>query len=167
MSRKAKRALLGAIALLIVGPLLASWLHYAMTRVDNKYESQFRRSLTEAARAGDTLDLASVADFEWDRLYMFPPYSSRAQMEKAVGSRWTPPVSYFEYLAYSAAHPGQGLVDDSLRKLVFVRDDDVVLDVTLDRSIDFAGSRGMVERGDARYALERAADGRIVAKNAP
>ena len=167
MSRTAKRVLFGAVALLIVGPLLASWLHYATTRVDNAYEPQFRRNLTEAARAGDTLDLASVADFEWDRVYMFPPYTSRKLMEEAVGSKWTPPVSYLEYLFSSSSPLGQGLVDDSLHKLVFVRDGDVVLDVTLDRSIDFAATRGMAERGDARYSLERAADGRIVAKNAP
>ncbi|WP_309122607.1 hypothetical protein [Paenibacillus sp.] len=164
---KRRRYASAVAALLIVAPVVVSLLHYGFTRVDDAYELQFRRSLAEAASGGDVLDMAAVASFDWDRMYMFPPYTTRDRMEETVGTKWTPPVSYVGYLIYRSELGKYVLPDDSVHKLVFVRGGDVVLDVTLDRSVDFSSSRGLVLRNEARYALERTADGRVVARNTP
>ncbi|TLS50713.1 hypothetical protein FE782_18600 [Paenibacillus antri] len=164
---KRRRYASAVAALLIVAPVVVSLLHYGFTRVDDAYESPFRRSLAEAASGGDVLDMATVAPFDWDRMYMFPPYTTRDQMEDTVGTKWTPPVGYVGYLIHRSEFGRHVLNDDSVHKLVFVHGDDVVLDITLDRTVDFASSRGMVLRDEARYTLERMEDGRVVARNTP
>jgi hypothetical protein len=41
------------------------------------------------AEGGDQpIDFASVADFDWDRVYFFPPYPSQSNIEKTLGFQW-------------------------------------------------------------------------------
>src|SRR5437016_4206308 len=45
--------------------------------------------LEQAVKSGEpTIDLRSLTDFQWDRLYRFPPYSSRETIEQSLGFAW-------------------------------------------------------------------------------
>ncbi|MBB3112512.1 hypothetical protein FHS18_004613 [Paenibacillus phyllosphaerae] len=100
----------------------------------------FMMNLGEVIRTKSTFQMTDVATFEWDYMYMFRPYTPSADMEKAVGSKWDP----------------DELTDDLLHQLVFVKDDQVVLDVTLDRQAgDFTQSKDRIERSDDWFVIEK------------
>jgi hypothetical protein len=53
----------------------------------------FQAQLGAAARkvgTGGTINLASITNFDWDRAYVFPPYSDPAGIRKALGFDWVP-----------------------------------------------------------------------------
>jgi hypothetical protein len=70
----------------------------------------------EGVGTGRTIDLATLTDFEWDRLYLIFPYSGADGIREALGFDWLP-VSPAE-----AAVMGNLLLSsDELYLLVFVR----------------------------------------------
>jgi len=78
--------LLGA---LFVGAVLAVWSceEPANERPD------LEAALADAARSegdGGTIDLSGVADFGWDRAYLFGPYTAPDQISEGLGFEWTP-----------------------------------------------------------------------------
>ncbi len=78
--------LLGA---LFVGAVLAVWSceEPANERPD------LEATLAAAAGSegdGGTIDLAGVADFGWDRAYLFGPYTAPDQISEGLGFEWTP-----------------------------------------------------------------------------
>jgi hypothetical protein len=87
-----------------------------------------RRIAAEVAKgAGTVVRLAEVADFSWDRLHIFDPYSSRDLIESRLGFEWP-----------QADHTG--IRDsDGVTLLVFVKSGEVVRYVTQPRTQDFAG----------------------------
>ncbi len=110
--------------------------------------------------------MTDIAQFDWDKMFMFPPYTSRDEMEQAVGTQWTTNKTYLGYLFARSALGKYPLDDDSVQKLVFINKDEVVLDITLTRSsVDFSSSERIIERTEAEFALERLVDQTILAKN--
>lgn len=84
--------------------------------------------------------MTDVTTLDWDRMYMFRPYTPRDGMKKVVGLKWSP----------------DELSDDHLHMLVFVKGEEVVLDVTLDRAAgDFTQSKEMIERRDSSFVIEK------------
>jgi hypothetical protein len=49
------------------------------------------RRISVAAETSDVsmVNVSEVAAFAWDRLFVFPPYTSSAQVEKELGFRWS------------------------------------------------------------------------------
>lgn len=45
-------------------------------------------AIAARAAAGGELDLAEVADFEWDKVYLFGPYTPRQYVGEALGFEW-------------------------------------------------------------------------------
>ena len=80
MRRDNNRFLFAAVAALI---LAAS----CTTRPDQ----QLGRRISVAVEASDVsmVNVSEVAAFAWDRLFVFPPYTSSAQVEKELGFRWS------------------------------------------------------------------------------
>jgi hypothetical protein len=88
-----------------------------------------QRIAAEVAKgAGTVVRLAEVADFSWDELHIFDPYSSRDLIESRLGFEWP-----------QADHAG--IQDsDGVTLLVFVKNGGVVRYVTQPRNQgDFAG----------------------------
>jgi hypothetical protein len=88
-----------------------------------------QRIAAEVAKgAGTVVRLAEVAEFSWDRLHIFDPYSSRDLIESRLGFEWP-----------QADHAG--IRDsDGVTLLVFVKSGEVVRYVTQPRNHgDFAG----------------------------
>ncbi|WP_029192202.1 hypothetical protein [Paenibacillus harenae] len=154
-----KKLMISALLLfpvLVCLPFLLGYLEYDRQKVDNAHAEPFIRSLTEAVQRQDTISMADIASFEWDKMYMFPPYMPRDEMEKVVGRKWTPDHSYLGHLLHRSSFGEHPLTDDSLHKLVFVHGRKVVLDVTLDRmTADFTAASRVTERSDSEFTVVR------------
>ncbi|WP_141501222.1 hypothetical protein [Paenibacillus luteus] len=146
--------------------LAVSYGNYRTLKINHLEKAGFIKNLQAAVSQNSQLDLKETTDFEWDTLYMFPPYLSKAEMEKTVGVKWSAEPTYFNYLSHQLTGEEFPLLDDSLHKLVFVRGDDVVLDVTLDRMlVDFTSTTRKVSRHEAVYEIIRTDEGLYQLKN--
>ncbi|MFX3634783.1 MAG: hypothetical protein ACE3L7_23365 [Candidatus Pristimantibacillus sp.] len=151
---------------IIMTPIMISYSDYQSTNVNNDYLEGFTNNLNTAINEKNHFAMTDITNFEWDRLYMFQPYTSRDEMEKIVGTEWNTNHSYTGYLMHKSSLGDYPLSDDSLHKLVFVNDDKVVLDITLDRySVDFTASKGIIEPNESSYIVETTGDHSIIIRN--
>ena len=56
-----------------------------------KPDQELGRRISVAAEASDVsvVNASEVAAFAWDRLFVFPPYTTSTQVEKELGVRWS------------------------------------------------------------------------------
>ncbi|MBB3113995.1 hypothetical protein FHS18_006111 [Paenibacillus phyllosphaerae] len=152
---------------LCLAPAISSYSDYRTTRIANSQAAAFEKSLSIAIQETSTFSMTNVAAFDWDRMYMFPAYTPKFMMEETIGTKWHTDSSYIGYLINQTSL-GVGddpLSDDNLQKLVFVKDDQVVLDVTLYRDEgDFTSSKDMIERNDDRYVVKKTADPHVAGR---
>jgi hypothetical protein len=71
-------------------------------------------AVERSARTGEPFRLESVTDFEWDRMYAFPPYTPADEIRRGLGIEW--------------ADAGDSSIgtSDVVTLLVFMRDRQVV-----------------------------------------
>jgi hypothetical protein len=165
--RVLNRYVIIAMIIALSMPLAVSYRNYRALKINDLEEAGFLKNLQAVVSQNSQLDLKETTDFEWDTLYMFPPYLSKTEMEKTVGLKWIAEPTYFNYLSHQLTGEKFPLLDDSLHKLVFVRGDDVVLDVTLDRMLaDFTSTKRQISRHEAVYEIIRTDEGFYQLKNA-
>src|SRR5215218_1862507 len=70
--------------------------------------------IADAVESGKPFRLADVTDFEWDRLYVIPAYSSQRDVERQLGFHW------------GDAEHSDFRTTDGGSLLAFVRDGEVV-----------------------------------------
>lgn len=158
--------LITILIIIIISPIFISYYDYQTTKINNEYLEEFTNNLNAVINEKNTFMMTDITNFEWDRLYMFHPYTSRDGMEKVVGTKWNSDHSYPGYLIHKSSLGNHPLDDDSLHKLVFVHDDKVVLDITLDRySVDFTSSKGIIEPNEARYVIDISGNNTIIVRN--
>lgn len=157
-----KRSILIIFVVLLVLPLLIGYMHYRSSKVEQAGLDEFVGNLNKAVQHYESFRMTDVAAFEWDRMFMFPPYTTRDEMEQIAGSKWTTSASFLGYLFQRSDLGKYPLDDDSLHKLVFVNDGRIVLDVTLDRSIDFTSIGRITERYASVFAVEKVSNRRVV-----
>lgn len=139
----------------ILVPFIISYGSYMDMKVNNTFEQDFRHEISEVIRQQKTFNMNEATPFEWDRMFVFQPYVSRSEMEKAIGVKWTTRDSWFGYWLDRVAG-AEPLLQDTDHKLVFVKGNEIVLDVTLSRSeADFTPVRDMVHRDQARFRIHR------------
>jgi len=109
-------------------------------------------------------DIKNITPFEWDRMYVILPYTSRTEMQKIVGTKWTTADTYIGYLIFDKTWLGEHPLDDDIfQKLVFVKDNKVVLDVTLDRSdVDFTQINSPVINDSALFIIDKTSGGDVI-----
>ncbi|WP_054024741.1 hypothetical protein [Bacillus sp. FJAT-28004] len=164
--RKIIKWVIIALLIIIFLPLILSYSNYRMTRVTNDHEAMFTEQLKTAVQKGKPFDMKDVATFDWDKMFMFQTYGSREEMEKAVGVAWNSETSYVGYLIDRKMIGDFPMLDESIHKLVFVNDDEVVLDITLDRAIaDFTASSRMIDRKHSQYIIKKTEGAYAVLKN--
>ncbi len=105
-------------------------------KINNKYLESFKNDLITTIQQKSYFDIKDITPFEWDRMYVILPYTSRTEMHKIVGTKWATANIYIGYLIFDKTwfggeHP---LNYDIFHKLVFVKDNKVILDVTLNRN---------------------------------
>ncbi len=62
--------------------------------------------------SGTQLRISDLTDFAWEELYVFPPYTSQEQIDRALGFEWSDPSGIS--------------LKDTITLLVFVDDGEVV-----------------------------------------
>jgi len=147
------------IVLLI--PFGISYFSYQSQQISNQGANEFTTRLQEAAAHHQPFKISELTSIDWDRIYVFKPYVTKSEMEKATGISWTTSHSYFGYLLNRPFLGEYPLDDESLHKLVFMKDGKVVLDVTLNRSTaDFTAMKGFWR--DSEVLLKTGEDGKRV-----
>lgn len=156
-----KTAIFSVLAAVILIPSLYGYSSYRQLRVDTRLNAEFERKLYEAVDKKQTFDMKDLTSFDWDKVYLFGPYTSRETVEEKVGEKWTTSQTFVEYLLQDQALELNPLSFDSLNELVFVNEGQVVLDVLVDRSkVDFHPSADPIPKEGSRFSVE---DHRITA----
>ncbi|MBO2942663.1 hypothetical protein JJQ72_01520 [Paenibacillus sp. F411] len=141
-----------AVFLVIVS---LSFYEYVTMKVFQPNAKQFDQALLTAVDQGDTFNMSELVALEWDTLYVFPPYTSKQQMEELVGTSWTT-SSYLGYYVVDKSSLGQHPLDDeSFNNLVLVQKGNVVLDRTFTRrEVDLTHLPSRISRDDARFEVQ-------------
>ncbi|WP_166243144.1 hypothetical protein [Paenibacillus turpanensis] len=149
-----KTVILSVLLIVLVVPFSISFIPYLQIKVSSNYNDEFEKRLSHAIEAKKPFDMNELTDFMWDKMYIFYPYTSREQMEETIGRSWTT-HSYFGYLLDHKTILGDHPLDDeSLNKLVFVRGEEVVLDITLRRKqADFTEAASVINHDKARFEI--------------
>ncbi len=105
-----KKIYLAIITIIVVG-LLAVRYSY------NRNNTILENKLISAIATGMEIDIQKITPFEWDKLYVFEPYTYKEQISTTLGFKW------------SRSAPSY----DELQLLVFVRQDKVVSSITFPR----------------------------------
>ncbi|WP_148931590.1 hypothetical protein [Paenibacillus methanolicus] len=114
------------------------------SRESSGYAQAFRTNLNEAIQANSTFRMTDVANFEWDRMYRIDPYMPREAIEEIIGTK----------LKGSAE-----LTDELFYQLIFVKEDEVVLNIIMDGiTADFSSSKRMTERAASLFRIEKIPD---------
>jgi hypothetical protein len=90
---------------------------------DSGLDERITSTVDEAS--GTQLRMSDLTDFAWEKLYVFPPYTSQKRIDRALGFEWSDPSGIS--------------VKDTITLLVFVDDGEVVSYVApLRAEADFA-----------------------------
>jgi hypothetical protein len=151
-----KEILVAAISAIIM-LILFNYINFRILRVDNKYYNSFSSQLMAAVQRGGSFDMKDIAPFEWDQMHVIGPYTSKTEMHKIVGTKWTTADTYVGYLildkTWFGEHP---LDDDRFHKLIFVKGNKVMLDITLDRNdVDFVQVNSPVINDGIKFEIEK------------
>lgn len=122
----------GAAAAALLALALAALLTVLLAPV--AAQNQLEDALARAVRMyrvgyASEIDLADFTDFNWDRVFVFPPYTALDTIDAAIGYGWARGVNL--------SLP----VNGSVNLLVFIRDGRVVRHIEMPRSeADFSGA---------------------------
>ena len=108
-------------AALAIGLLAGSWSSALIIR--QRFERDLSERIKQQAQRDSSLSFRSVTDFEWDRLYIFQPYTTKSEIEQTLRTTWTGSMSI---------ESGKGI-----NLLVFTKNQRVVRYAELSRDIDF------------------------------
>lgn len=143
---------------------LSSYINFKIIQIDNTYQDDFKAKLERTIQKESNFYMGELTSFEWDKMYIIRPYTSKTEMEEIVGIKWTTYNTYLGYLfekTYFGEHP---LDDDIFHKLVFVKDNKVILDITICRSradftyideIIYYDDYLIIELKDNRYLIKK------------
>ena len=138
MNIRRKHWILIAVLLAILIPFTISYLNYTKLNVSDQYADEFRGKLFKTIYKQKPFTMDEVTNFAWDQMYVFGPYLPQEHMQQVTGSTWTNNRTYVGYLLGGLGMDDFPLLDESYHKLVFVNQEKVVLDITLERyTVDF------------------------------
>ncbi len=149
------------LLIILLIPVGISYSSYQSQQISNTGAEAFANNLKAAVSGNKPFEISDLTPVDWDTIYVFHPYATKSEMEKTTGSTWTTRSSYVGYLLERTFLGEYPLDDDSLNKLVFMKDGCVVMDVTLNRSLADFTAIGEI-RHDQELKLEGADGQRIV-----
>ena len=95
MKRQITRNQIFAIVIIIVATMtIVSIISLRKNIQEKRYQRQELisdlDSLIMSYQSGsvDAIDISTITSFEWDELYLFPPYSSYERIEQVLGFQW-------------------------------------------------------------------------------
>jgi hypothetical protein len=112
----------------IVGPFvlstaLAMWICGCSERKEGFVASLENAAWLAHTNGGSVLRISKVTDFEWEKLYVFAPYTPISQVHSRLGFKW------------KAADETKIESSDTFFLLVFVRDNNVVRHFNIPRTV--------------------------------
>lgn len=142
-----------AVLILVCFTVVAvTYVSYNKIKINNAPAEHFSRELIRAVGEQSVLDMREMTLFEWDKLIVFYPYTSKDEIERIVGREWTT-YSYAGYWLVQKSVLGKYPLDDDVwNRLVFMNDGQVVLDVTFNRrDVDVTKLEQVIARDSARF----------------
>ena len=164
MKTKSKTIIIAVFLIIPLILFLSSYMGFRSQKINNEYLESFKNNLMATIQQKSHFDMKNITPFEWDRMYIIRPYTSRTEMQKIVGTKWTTVDTYIGYLIFDKTWLGEHPLDDDIfQKLVFVKDNKVVLDVTLDRSdVDFTQINSPVINDSALFIIDKTSGGDVI-----
>lgn len=155
------------ISVFLIIPLIlfsSSYISFRSQKINNEHLESFKNNLMTTIQQKSYFDIKNITPFEWDRMYVILPYTSRTEMQKIVGTKWTAADTYIGYLIFDKTWLGEHPLDDDIfHKLVFVKDNKVVLDVTLNRGdADFTQISSPVINDSALFIIDKTSGGNVI-----
>lgn len=149
-------------AIVITVILIPDIYHYYTIRVGTGDAAKLEERMLEKAKRNEPMRLAELTSFQWDRMIVMEPYMSQELMEELAGAKWTTARSYAGYRIDKATGDNCPVCDDSLHKLVFVKGNRVVADVTLYRSeLDFLDVKAVSRDQDPIFAKQSHSESKV------
>ncbi|MFS0722379.1 hypothetical protein [Paenibacillus sp. 1P07SE] len=150
-----KKATFLSIIIILLAAFIYSYYSYSKLKLSNQYEDVFSGNLLAVVGYNEAFDMADITPFEWDKMIVFSPYTSRDEMEKTVGREWTT-YSYIGYYLFQKTSLGDyPLSDDSVNKIIFMHGDEIILDVTFNRNqVDVTQISQIIHREEAAFSIE-------------
>lgn len=137
-----------------------------MIRIQNEYYNDFKDRLYKTTKEKSEFNMEEITSFEWDKMYIILPYTSKPEMEEKVGIQWTTSKTYFGYLYEKTILGKHPLDDDGIHKLVLTKEEKVVLDITLNRmEIDFTQVQEVILFNDSQFIIKKEGNRCIILKN--
>lgn len=156
MKIRVVRRILIILMIITLVSITVSYVGYLKYNVSNKNNNAFRERLFSTIYEEKTFTMEEVTSFEWDKMFVFEPYLSRDFMESVTGSEWTNANSYLEYLYQRSSLDEFPLLDETYYKLVFINNDKVVLDITLERyNINFLQMKELVNNHRTNLIIKK------------
>ncbi|SCN23694.1 hypothetical protein N3C_1432 [Clostridium sp. N3C] len=155
------------ISVFLIIPLILfslSYINFRSQKINNEHLESFKNKLMTTIQQESYFDMKNITPFEWDRMYVILSYTSRTEMQKIVGTKWTTADTYIGYLIFDKTWLGEHPLDDDIfHKLVFVKDNKVVLDVTLNRGdADFTQISSPVINDSALFIIDKTSGGNFI-----
>lgn len=123
------------LVLVIIILFLSSYIKFKIIKIDNTYYDDFKGKLEMTMQKKSNFYMWELTSFEWDKMYIIKPYTSKTEMEEIVGIKWTTYNTYLGYL-FEKTYFGEYPIDDDIfHKLVFVKDNKIILDITINRAM--------------------------------
>ena len=165
MKTKSKTIIIAVFLIIPLILFLSSYMGFRSQKINNEHLESFKNNLMATIQQKSHFDMKNITPFEWDRMYVILPYTSRTEMQKIVGTKWTTADTYIGYLIFDKTWLGEHPLDDDIfQKFVFVKDNKVVLDVTLNRGdADFTQISSPVINDNALFDIDKI-DGRNIIK---
>jgi len=167
MKTKSKTIIIAVFLIIPLILFLSSYMGFRSQKINNEHLESFKNKLMTTIQQESYFDMKNITPFEWDRMYVILPYTSRTEMQKIVGTKWTTADTYIGYLIFDKTWLGEHPLDDDIfHKLVFVKDNKVVLDVTLNRGdADFTQISSPVINDSALFIIDKTSGGNVIKKS--
>ena len=164
MKTKSKTIIIAVFLIIPLILFLSSYINFRSQKINNEYLESFKNKLMTTIQQESYFDMKNITPFERDRMYVILPYTSRTEMQKIVGTKWTTADTYIGYLIFDKTWLGEHPLDDDIfHKLVFVKDNKVVLDVTLNRGdADFTQISSPVINDSALFIIDKTSGGNVI-----
>lgn len=78
--KRNKKKLISIVVIIVLTLFLYSNFSYYTIKVNNKYADEFYQDLIDVVKKKTDFDMKDVARFDWDRMIVFYPYTTREEI---------------------------------------------------------------------------------------
>ena len=152
--------------MLLVLTFCVSYFNYRRLRIDNKHRKAFYDILLQTVESGQDFNMAEITPFAWDKMFIVKPYTTQKEAFKQVNVKWTTTSTYPGYILEKYFLGEYQLLADEIHKLVFLKEDEVILDIDLMRwEADFTKNESVIFAKEAFFTIIKENSRPMILKN--